>query len=61
MELHTPRPTAKGPDAWFSGDVYVTPIYSGRGPSRMTAVLVRFTPGARLSGRARWGRARPSR
>src|SRR4051794_9463050 len=47
MELHTPRPTAKGSNAWFSGDVYVTPIYSGSGPSRMTAVLVRFTPGAR--------------
>src|SRR3954462_11148485 len=47
MELHTPRPTAKGSDAWFTGDVYVTPIYSGSGPSRMTAVLVRFTPGAR--------------
>jgi len=47
MELHTPPPTAKGSNAWFTGDVYVTPIYSGSGPSRMTAVLVRFTPGAR--------------
>jgi quercetin dioxygenase-like cupin family protein len=47
MELQHPRPTAKGPDAWFIGDVYVTPIYAGTGPSRMTAALVRFTPGAR--------------
>jgi quercetin dioxygenase-like cupin family protein len=47
MELQHPRPTAKGPDAWFTGDIYVTQIYSGTGPSRMTAALVRFTPGAR--------------
>src|ERR1700712_5256338 len=46
MELHTPRPTAKTPAAAFTGDVYVTPIYSGQEPSRMTVALVRFTPGA---------------
>src|SRR6195952_4286477 len=46
MELHTPRPTAKAPAQAFTGDVYVTPIYSGQDPSRMTVALVRFTPGA---------------
>jgi quercetin dioxygenase-like cupin family protein len=46
QKLQAPRPTAKGPDRTFTGDVYVTPIYSGEGPSRMTVALVRFTPGA---------------
>ena len=46
MELHPVRPTAKGPAQTFTGDVYVTPIYSGQEPSRMTVALVRFTPGA---------------
>lgn len=47
MQLDTTRPTAKGPAQTFTGDVYVTPIYSGQEPSRMTVALVRFTPGAR--------------
>jgi quercetin dioxygenase-like cupin family protein len=47
VELHAPNPTAPGPAAWFTGDVFVTPIYSGQEPSRMTVALVRFTPGAR--------------
>jgi quercetin dioxygenase-like cupin family protein len=46
VELQNPRPTAKGPASNFTGDVYVTPIYSGTQPSRMTVALVRFTPGA---------------
>jgi quercetin dioxygenase-like cupin family protein len=46
MELKTVNPTAKAPAKAFTGDVYVTPIYSGTEPSRMTVALVRFTPGA---------------
>jgi quercetin dioxygenase-like cupin family protein len=46
MELSTPRPTVKTPAQAFTGDVYMTPIYSGTEPSRMTVALVRFTPGA---------------
>jgi quercetin dioxygenase-like cupin family protein len=49
MELSTTRPTAKAPAQAFTGDVYVTPIYSGAEPSRMTVALVRFTPGARTN------------
>lgn len=45
MELQHVNPTWKAPAQAFTGDVYVTPIYSGAGPSRMTVVLVRFTPG----------------
>lgn len=45
---HSPvRPTAKGPAATFTGDVYVTPIAGPAENSRLTAALVRFTPGAR--------------
>ena len=46
MELETVSPTRKGPAQNFTGDVYVTPIHSGREPSRMTVALVRFAPGA---------------
>jgi len=46
MELQHPQPTVKTPASAFTGDVYMTPIYNGSGPSRMTAALVRFTPGA---------------
>jgi quercetin dioxygenase-like cupin family protein len=46
QQLTDVRPTAKGPAATFTGDVYVTPIFNGGGPSRMNIALVRFTPGA---------------
>jgi quercetin dioxygenase-like cupin family protein len=52
MELQHPRATVKTPAAWFTGDVYLTPIHNGTGPSRMTVALVRFTPGAHT----RWHR-----
>ena len=46
MELKPVNPTVKTPASNFTGDVYLTPIYSGTEPSRMTVALVRFTPGA---------------
>jgi quercetin dioxygenase-like cupin family protein len=46
MELKTVSPTVKTPATAFTGDVYMTPIHTGTGPSRMTVALVRFTPGA---------------
>lgn len=49
MELRPVSPTAKAPAQAFTGDVYVTPIYTGQEPSRMTVALVRFTPGARTN------------
>jgi quercetin dioxygenase-like cupin family protein len=49
MELRNVSPTVKTPAENFTGDVYMTPIYSGTGPSRMTVALVRFTPGARTN------------
>ena len=47
MEHSPVNPTAKGPAATFTGDVYVTPIAAPSEGSRLTAALVRFTPGAR--------------
>lgn len=47
---HSPiRPTAKGPATTFTGDVYVTTITAASGSSRLTAAVVRFTPGARTN------------
>ncbi|HEY0817098.1 MAG TPA: cupin domain-containing protein [Pseudonocardia sp.] len=49
MQLQPVNPTTKAPAERFVGDVYLTPIYSGAGPSRMSVALVRFTPGARTN------------
>jgi quercetin dioxygenase-like cupin family protein len=49
MQLKPVSPTVKTPADRFTGDVYMTPIYTGTAPSRMTAALVRFTPGARTN------------
>jgi quercetin dioxygenase-like cupin family protein len=46
VQLQPVKPTVKTPAQAFTGDVYMTPVYNGTGPSRMTAALVRFTPGA---------------
>jgi quercetin dioxygenase-like cupin family protein len=47
MEHSPTRSTNKGPAETFTGDVYVTPIAGASRNSRLTAALVRFTPGAR--------------
>ena len=46
QQLNPVNPTAKAPASRFTGDVYLTPIYNGTEPSRMSVALVRFTPGA---------------
>jgi quercetin dioxygenase-like cupin family protein len=47
MEKLNPPATAKGPDATFTGDVWIDGIASGDNESRLVAAHVRFTPGAR--------------
>ncbi len=42
-------PTSKGPDTWFTGDVYVDTVAAPAGPSRTGAALVHFAPGARTA------------
>ena len=49
MELSPVADTAKAPATAFTGDVYVTPIKTPSGASRLIASLVRFTPGARTN------------
>lgn len=46
MELQHSRATVKTPASAFTGDVFMTPVVSGSGPSGMTVALVRFTAGA---------------
>ena len=41
--------TAKGPDAWFTGDVYIDAVAATPAPGRVQANLVHFTPGARTA------------
>jgi quercetin dioxygenase-like cupin family protein len=41
--------TAKGPADWFTGDVYIDPVATPSGASRLSASSVHFTPGARTA------------
>ena len=41
--------TAKGPEDWFTGDVYIDPVAAASAPGRVQANLVHFTPGARTA------------
>jgi quercetin dioxygenase-like cupin family protein len=41
--------TNKGPQAWFTGDVYIDPVAAAPAPGRVQANLVHFTPGARTA------------
>jgi hypothetical protein len=40
-------PFNKGPDQYFTGSVRVDPLFPAAGPSRVSAGLVTFEPGAR--------------
>lgn len=48
QQMPTP-PTMKGPEAWFTGDVYVDPIAQGQADMPMSVASVRFTPRARTA------------
>jgi quercetin dioxygenase-like cupin family protein len=41
--------TSKGPDDWFTGDVYIDAVAAPAGTSTFAAALVHFTPGARTA------------
>ena len=41
--------TTTGPSEWFTGTVYLDPIAVPAGSSRLSAVSVHFTPGARTA------------
>ena len=41
--------TTKGPEDWFTGDVYIDAVATARPPARVQASLVHFTPRARTA------------
>ncbi len=43
------RHPARGPGAWFTGAVTITPLFNPKGRSEVGAALVRFEPGARTA------------
>jgi quercetin dioxygenase-like cupin family protein len=43
------RPSAKGPDDWFTGAVRIDPLFDPEGPARADAATVTFEPGARTA------------
>jgi len=45
----TSSPTAAGPSERFTGAVYVDPVATPSGPSRLSAASVHFAPGARTA------------
>jgi quercetin dioxygenase-like cupin family protein len=49
VQIEPKPPTAKGPDAMFTGDVFLDSVVQGKEPSRVRVNAVRFTPGARTA------------
>jgi quercetin dioxygenase-like cupin family protein len=49
VQIEPKPPTAKGPAAMFTGDVFLDAIVQGKEPSRVRVNAVRFTPGARTA------------
>lgn len=49
MEIQPKKPSAKGPAAMFTGNVWFDVIAAGEAPSRLRVNAVRFTPGARTA------------
>ncbi len=41
--------TGKGPEDWFTGDVYLDAVAAAPAPGRVRGALVHFTPGARTA------------
>ena len=49
MEAEPRKPTAKGPENWFTGDVFIDTVAQGHGATPTTVGFVHFTPGARTA------------
>ena len=43
------KPSAKGPDAWFTGTVRIDPLMNPFDPARVQGGAVTFEPGARTA------------
>jgi len=49
VEVQPRQPSFKGPENMFTGDVWADPIARGEDPSRLRALAVHFSPGARTA------------
>ncbi|MFI2754504.1 cupin domain-containing protein [Cellulomonas sp. P22] len=49
MEIVPQQPTQKGPDAWFTGDVWFDVLAAPPLPARLRVNAVHFAPGARTA------------
>lgn len=43
------QPSVKGPSDWFTGTVWIDPLFNPPEPARVTTALVTFEPGARTA------------
>jgi quercetin dioxygenase-like cupin family protein len=43
------QPSAKGPEAWFTGTVRIDPLFQAPAPARVAGASVTFEPGARTA------------
>ena len=43
------QPSAKGPEAWFTGTVRIDPLFQAPAPARVGGAAVTFEPGARTA------------
>jgi len=43
------RPSGKGPEDWFTGQVRLDPLFQSDEPARATGAMVTFEPGARTA------------
>ena len=49
MQIQPKQPSVKGPEAMFSGDVWIDSVVTGQEPSRIRVNIVRFAPSARTA------------
>jgi quercetin dioxygenase-like cupin family protein len=49
MDVQPSNPTMRGPENWFTGEVWIDPITAGHGPHQLSLGNVHFAPGARTA------------
>jgi quercetin dioxygenase-like cupin family protein len=49
VDVQPTKPTNRGPQDWFTGEVWIDPITAGHGPHQLSLGNVRFAPGARTA------------
>ena len=49
MNVQPGGPTVRGPQEWFTGEVWIDSITNGHGPHQLSLGNVHFTPGARTA------------